>query len=186
MGFSDFEIYKISLIAFGAVGLLSCFWLWTVKPENVQVREKLARARYAGLVIAFFDLLWCIPHSKPLLPVSMHDMLLPAVFVCAFLAWAFLDYLFSRAIGGFMILLAYYFLHESFTFHSTASQVFACFCFAMGIAGIFFSGKPYLFRDMFRIISTKVNLKITIVAALFAFSALSLALGVLHIFPGKI
>lgn len=186
MEFSAFEIYRISLLAFGVVALFACFWLWTVKPENVEVREKLARARIAGLVLAFLDLLWCIPHAKPLLPDNMHGLLLPTVFVCAFLAWAFLDYLFSRAIGGFMILLAYYFLHDSFTYHSAASQVFAVFCFAMGIAGIFFSGKPYLFRDMFRQVSKNRNLKITIVVSLFLFSILSLIAGIMHMIPGKV
>ena len=133
------------------------------------------------MFFAVVDLLWCIPHTRPLLPDNWHIFLFPAAILFAFVAYNYLDYLFSRAIGGFFILLAYYFLPESFSLHSPAAPIFAIFCFCMGTAGIFFSGKPFLLRDFIRKAADSVRFKIASAAFAMAFGLFSLVLGIVHL-----
>ncbi|MDD3117944.1 MAG: hypothetical protein PHQ27_02075 [Victivallales bacterium] len=175
------KIYAISLLVFAMATGVAVWWIAGITPENLKQREQLPRKVFAGMVLAAIDLLWCIPHTKPLLPEWLHVYLLPTAVVLAVVAFLYLDYLFSRAIGGFFILLAYYFLHESFTFHSPAAPFFSLFCFALGIVGIFFSGKPYLMRDAIRLAARSRYYKYMLAALTAGFGLFSLLLGILHL-----
>ncbi|OGV50986.1 MAG: hypothetical protein A2017_14000 [Lentisphaerae bacterium GWF2_44_16] len=178
---NPYTVYSFSLLLFSLFAGYIAFWVFRLNGKNISENEKLPRNLNIGVVLAFIDLLWCIPHSKPLLPVHLHVYLFPLVIVCTFLSRAFLDYLFSRALGGFFILLAYYFLHGSFTFHTPAASLFAVFSFAMGITGLFFAGKPYLMRDFIRKAATEKKWKHSISIFFIAFSLLSLILGILQL-----
>jgi len=166
---------------FGIAAIYAGYRIWNITPANLLRREKLARNVLWGMVFAVADLLWCIPHAKPLLPGALHVYLLPTAAVCAVLAYCYLDYLFARAIGGFFILLSYYFLHESFTLHTPAAPVLAVFCFAMGIVGIFFSGKPHLLRDFIRNAARQRHFRILKALLAAGFGGLSLVLGILQL-----
>ncbi len=181
MDMDDLLIYKISLPVFGIAAVLLALWIYKITPDNVAIREKIARNVRIGMVIAVIDLIWCIPHSRPLLPAGLQPYLWPAVAVCAIIAYNYLDNHFSRAIGGFAILLAYYFLHESFTFHTPAAPLFAIFCFAMGTIGIFYSGKPHLLRDHIRKIARHLWLKHIVALLVMLYGLLSLTLGIMHL-----
>ncbi len=176
-----YMIYVAGLLLFGCAVVFSGIWIIKLNPDNLSIKEKLPRNVWLGMIFGVAGLIWCIPHSKPILPDSLHPYLIPAVIVCAFLAYNFLDYLFARAIGGFMILLAHYFLHESFTLHTPASPVFAAFCMAMGIVGIFFAGKPYLFRDFIRKAAGNHRLRIGSASVCWVFGIFCVILGVLQL-----
>ena len=177
---NPYNVYALSLILFAFFSGYAAFRVFLFSEKNISENEKLPRSLALGVPLAFCDLIWCIPHSQPLLPEHLHIYLFPTAIVCTFLAWAFLDYLFSRALGGFFILLAYYFLHESFTFRTPAAPLLAIFSFAIGITGIFFAGKPYLMRDFIRKASSDKKWKRSICAFFTAFSLLALVLGILH------
>ena len=177
----EIKLYAISLMVFALGTGVAAGWFLGITPENLKIREKLARNVVLGIIIAVIDLLWCIPHSKPLLPAYLHFYLIPTAVFCAVIAYRYLDYLFSRAIGGFFILLAYYFLHSSFVYHTPAAPVFAVCCFAMGIVGIFFSGKPHLLRDFVRHAAKSTPYKYLMAGLMAGFGVFSLVLGILHL-----
>ena len=90
----------------------------------------------------------------------------------------FLDYLFSRAFGGALILLAHYFLQASFAYDVPVRPAIAALCLAMGTLGVFFCGKPHLMRDMIRKIATKASWKNSAVALSVVYAVVFLATGV--------
>jgi hypothetical protein len=80
----------------------------------------------------------------------MLPLLYPAAILFTVLSWFFLDYLFSRALGGILILGAYYFVYGAFNFHTPGLAAFSILYWIAGITGICFSGKPCLMRDLLR------------------------------------
>lgn len=179
---TDAKIYYWSLLAFGAFFAYVTGWVWSLNEENVPRWEKLPRNLILGIIVTGIDLVWCIPHAKPLLPVSLRFYLIPTAIVCGVIAYSFLDYLFSRAIGGFFILAAYYLLHESFTFHTPILPVFSIFCYAMGFVGLFLAGKPYLLRDWIRAFPTEKGVRSATITLTALFSLLCFGLGIYHLF----
>lgn len=152
---SEEKVFYISLIICGLLCAFTAWKLIKLKPEKIQENEKIARWGIPGAILGLIDLLWCIPHAVPsLLPESYNQPLMILAVVLAIASWKYLDYLFSRALGGFMILLAHYFLHEAFTWRLDARPLFSLLCYIFGTAGIFFAGKPYLLRDLVRKAST--------------------------------
>ncbi len=142
--------YLAALGAWTCVCACAALAVTRLKPESAARWESLPRASIPGAVLGLIDLLWCIPNVKPILSESLHPALLPAAFALAILGWIFLDKLLARAIGGFLILLAHYFLKESFAAGAPGAELFAALCFVAGTFGIFVSGKPHLLRDFIR------------------------------------
>lgn len=179
---TSFQLFSYGLIALGGISLFCSYWIFQTGRGNISSREHAARNETAGAILVFADLLWCIPNTKPLLPDSTHILLIPAAVLLTLAAWKLLDYLFSRALGGFLILLAHYLLHESFTYHTPAAPVFAVFCFIFGIAGLFFAGKPHLLRDLFRKCASSNIFRFSVSAFILAFACLSTILGIMQVF----
>ncbi len=96
----------------------------------------------------------------------------------------FLDFLFARAFGGFLILLAHYYLLEAFALDMPLSPVFSVFCFIMGTFGIFISGKPYLLRDIMRKLFSSARWRIAGTGILATFSVCFAVFGIFRLFKG--
>ena len=143
--------------------------LLKVNKENLEKREKLPRAALPGAILGIIDLLWCIPNAMPILPEPLHKYLLPLAILLIILAYCALDHLFSRAIGGFMILTAHFYLKESF----------ATLCLIFGTIGIFISGKPHLTREIIRLSVTKYRPAMPLF--LFLFAAVSITTFILNL-----
>lgn len=145
-------IFMAVLPAWACVCAAAAFLLFRLRPDMLPKWERIPRAVIPGAILGFADLVWCVPNVKPILPAGMHSMLLPAAIALGILGCVFLDYLLSRAAGGFLILLAHYMLMESYAAGLPAGSAFAAFCLAVGTAGIFISGKPHLLRDFIRLV----------------------------------
>jgi hypothetical protein len=183
---SDFNIYIVALLGFGIVFSAISFWVFRLNEKEITKNEKVPRYIVIGLILGFLDLLWCIPHVKPILPsLSWQPYLFPAACIIIWLSYLLLDYIFSRAFAGLLILLAYYFLHASFTFHSFATPLFSLLSYAMGIVGIFIAAKPYLLRDWIRLASKSKKWKSGIAVSIASFSLLSLVVATLHLIHGR-
>ena len=165
-------MYRILLPLCAVLSLASAYFLLKVDRDNLRTAEKVPRAQIPGAILGLIDLLWCIPNAMPILPESLHKFLLPLAFVLAILAYIALDHLFARAIGGFMILTAHFFLKESYGAPVPGAMIFAIFCFIFGIIGIFISGKPYLIRDIIRLGTGRWRLVMPIFLILFALVSL--------------
>lgn len=150
-----------------------------IDKANLPRLEKLPRAVIPGTILGFIDLLWCIPNAMPILPDSLHKYLLPLALLLIILAYCALDHLLSRAIGGFMILTAHFYLKESFASPTAGSALFVTFCLVFGTIGIFISGKPHLTRDIIRLSVTRYRAVMPVFLILFA--AVSLMTFVLNL-----
>ena len=176
---SYYNIYLTALLSAGAVFFFIAFYFLFLIQRNPEKAEKLPRKVVPGLLIAAADLAWCIPHSKPIAPEALQNWLIPIAILALWLSYQFLDYLFARAIGGFFILCAHFFLYASFTFHAPAKPFFSALCYILGLTGIFFCGKPHLMRDMIRKIlgdslwRFSISLLVLIFAVTFSFVGLS-------------
>lgn len=181
MTFSQYEIYYLALIGASVISAACGVFCWLMNPAKLPVYEKLPRQRTIGAVFSFLGLLWCIPHATPIVWSWMLPWLFPLVILSTILAYLFLDYLLSRAIGGLLILSAYFFLHDSFTFHTPGAWLLTVLCWALGIAGLFLSAKPHLLRDFIRKLASSALWRIISLLFFMAFAGVTLFAGIFHI-----
>ena len=177
---SEFTIYLMLLVFCIAGSAFAGYALLRVSGENLIRAEKWPRAVIPGVILGGVDLLWCIPNAMPILPASFHPYLFPLAIVLLFLAWTYLDHLFSRAIGGFMILAAHALLKEAFASPVPGNLLFVVFCLIFGTVGIFISGKPHLCREIIRLGTGRFRLLMPVF--LFLFAGISLWTFLLNLF----
>lgn len=181
---TDYNIYCIALMITAVIAAVAGIWCWRMSPANLGFWEKLPREKVSGTILAFLALLCCVPHAVPIVWTWMLPWLYPMVFICTVLGCLFLDYIFSRALGGILILGAIYLLHESFTFHTPAAWILAILCWIIAIAGLFLSAKPYLLRDFIRLVARhKIWQAVSSVFLIFL-ACYSLIAGIMHLTRG--
>ena len=149
--------------------LLSGCWILLLNKDNIEKREVLPRNKVLGIILTLIDFVLLWPHLEPVLPVFLAKIQLILVIIAAILAIIFLDYLFSRAIGGLLILGCYFLVHENFYSHGVTYGIFPALCYIFGLAGIFVAGKPALLRDYFRKCAVNVKVKYGSLAVMVAF-----------------
>ena len=174
------KLFAASLILSGIFFLMASIWTYRTTAKNISSHEKLPRQRILGAVLAGPGLFWCVFHAKPLVPVSMHSYLIPTAVICTWIGYMLLDFLFSRAFGGMLILFAHYFLHDSFEFKTPAKPYFSLLCFVMGTFGIVLCGKPHLLRDMIRAVSNSEKWKYSMTAILTLYAISYITYGLIH------
>ena len=126
-------------------------FLLCVNEGNLEKMQRISRWKIPGLFLGIFVLAWCIPHSMPILPDSLHKFLFPLLVVFAVASWFVLDHRFARALGGYMILAAHLFLRENYAVRELASPVLSVLFLLFGTMGIFLCGLPYRLRDVVRL-----------------------------------
>ncbi|MDD3035858.1 MAG: hypothetical protein PHO93_02980 [Candidatus Saccharimonadaceae bacterium] len=178
---NSYTIYCFALAASGVISLLAALWFFKLNEKNIESREKVPRNAFFGSIVTVAAIILCIPQARPVVPPGFQHLIVPGAVISGVLAISFLDYLFSRAVGGLLILLAHYFLHDSFTFHTPLSSLFALFCFAFGTAGIFFAGKPYLMRDLIRKSAKERNFKFAVSGFFTLFAVFCVAVSIFHL-----
>lgn len=166
-----------------AVSLFSFFLsIWSSKllPSSLEKWEALPRNILFGMIIATIDLAICVPLSKPIVPTGMISWLIPMACISVWIIYQFLDYIFARAFGGFLVLLAHYMLFVSFYLKTPAKPLLSLLCFAFGTLGIFFCGKPYLMRDYIRKIAASKKWRTAVVAISAMYGGVFLVIGVMQ------
>ena len=177
---NPYMIYCFALAGCGGVSLLAALWFSKLNGENIESRERVPRNAFLGAMVTIAAVIWCIPHAVPVVPPGFQHLIVPCAVVAGLLAILFLDYLFARAAGGFLILLAHYLLHDSFTFHTPLSPLFAVFCFVLGTAGLFFAGKPYLMRDLIRKSAKERNFRFAVSGFFALFAVFCVSVSIFH------
>jgi len=178
---SSYYIYISALFAFSAFAFFFTVMMAKTLSANFEKWEKLPRNILFGVILAGIDFSWCIPHAKPIAPDSIAAWLIPVAIVCLWLSYQFLDYLFARALGGFLILLAHYFLYSSFYFKAPAKPFFSVLCYVMGTLGIFFCGKPHLMRDLIRKLNVNSKWRMSALLLMLVYAFTFLIIAVLHV-----
>lgn len=148
---NDLLIFRGALLLAAILELGTAVWLLRLRPEKRDAVDRIPRNKYAGILLGFPALLWCVPHAQPIVFNWMLPMLYPAAVIFTVLAWFFLDYLCSRALGGILILSTYFFVYSAFEWHTPYLPLFSGLYWILGIAGICFSGKPCWMRDLLRL-----------------------------------
>lgn len=135
---------------FGCVLLLAAGFVWLVLPRAPGLWRRIPRERVVGGALGLVCLIWSAKLVSPLFEggLSRVRSLLPAlVILLTVAAVLLLDYLLTRALGGFILLVVSFLLHEAFTAHVPYRALFAVVCYALGVVGLFMIGSPYRFRD---------------------------------------
>ncbi len=152
------HIFRLSLLFSAFLSLaLACFLIFVLRnggESNARLLKKcetLPRAKLPGIVLSAVVILWCIPNIRPIISSeTLNSLLFPLALISFILAVFFLDYLFARAFGVFLILLAHYFLKEAYPLGLKLHVLFASLTLLLGTLGICICGKPYWMRDLIR------------------------------------
>ena len=157
------------LIAISAVCL--------IRPSNLEKWEALPRNRAGGAALGFLVLLFFIPNVEPMFSAKEYfTVLMIAAVVLTVLCYLYLDYLFSRAFAGALILGAHFLLNATYAADLRFSSFFAFLCFVTGTIGIFIAAKPHWMRDWIRKIAGSRVWRIATAAVPVLFAIASLIL----------
>ena len=149
--FGSSILFPVLLFLTAAAAAAFAVYLLKVNQDNVEKMEKISRWKIPGIILGTIVLAWCIPHAMPILPEIFHKLLFPFLVAAVIASWCVLDHLFSRALGGYMILTAHLFLRDSFGCEEISNPFFAILCLVYGTFGIFLCGLPYRMRDIVRL-----------------------------------
>lgn len=178
---NQYYLYISALFALSLFSVVIVVWVYKLSPASLEKWEKLPRNILFGVIVAALDLAWCVPYSKPIAPDFMVNWLIPIAVVSLWLSYQFLDYLFSRAFGGFLILFAHYMLYASFTYRAPGKPFLSLLCFVLGTLGIFLCGKPHLMRDMIRKIVASSKWKYSMIVIMTVYAVTALLIGIMHV-----
>lgn len=135
----------------GFVLIGAAIWVAFSLPKSPDLWRRVPRERYIGSIMGWICLLWSATLVYPILEgklVAIRNALPYIVVFVAAASFFCLDYLFTRALGGLILLIVNYLLHLALISHLPARPLFAVFCYLFGIAGLFMIGTPYRFRDL--------------------------------------
>lgn len=147
---SEVTIYRIALTVFALAVFCAGVWTVRLRPEMVEKVEKYPRNRLWGMILGWWALIWCVPHAAAVSPGFLLPWLWPLALAVPVACYFFLDYLLARAVGGLMILSAYFLVHATFEHHAPGAAIAAVTGWMWGLAGIWISGKPAALRDWIR------------------------------------
>ena len=143
MSFSVVTVVFALLLAAGA-----CI-LWFGPGKWPQLHSRLPRARIAGEVLGITCLIWAASHVIGMLEGDMLrfvptiKLIVPAL---AVLAYFYLDFLFARALGGFLLLIIHQLLHAAFVEDIALRPLFSLLCYLLAFLGLYFITAPWGMR----------------------------------------
>ena len=172
-------LFSYALILFGiCFGILAVYTFLNMVQKNISKNEKIPRNFIFGAVFAIIDIAWCLPQALSIFSPGSSSWIFPAAIICLVAGCCFLDYLFARALAGFLILLTHYFLLESFAADISYMWLFSIACYAMGTFGIVVGGIPHLLRDLIRKISLNKSWRVSFTIIFSFYSLLALITGI--------
>lgn len=148
---NELLLYRIAAAVGGILLLVISGWTLRLSPGNLARFEPWPRNRLGGLLLGWVALGLCVSHAQVVSPGFLLPLLWPLAVIVPVLSYFFLDYLLARAVGGSMILWAYYLVHESFNVHAAGTPVLALLAWIFGFGGIWVSGRPCALRDWIRL-----------------------------------
>lgn len=122
--------------------------------RDPELWRKLPRERNVGIVLGIACLAWSAWYAVPMLEGGLaryQRVIMLLVPVVAVLSYLYLNYVFTRALGGLMMLAATHMLHAAFVAHLPARGVFSAICYLVAVAGMFALATPWRFRDLLKL-----------------------------------
>ena len=162
-------IFRAEMLAMTALFGALTFLLGKVSPQNIGAAEKLCRDRLIGLLIALPCTLMCVPLAVPVSPGFLIVFLWPLALALPILSYFHLDCYAARAWAFALILAGYDIIHGCFDRHIPLGGAVTVLMLIQTVAGMWFSAKPCLLRDLFRRAaeSRRVRIAAVLSAALF-------------------
>lgn len=153
-------VFVAALLAFAAVSIFTAIFILTkFKAEKISVMEKIPRNVPLGVLFGAAAIAWCVPQAVAVFSADSIWGYTTAAIACFLIGCFFLDYLFARAFAGFSILLAHYFLYQSFAADIPLLWLFSLVFLVFGTFGIIVGGIPHLLRDLIRKACLNASLK---------------------------
>lgn len=144
-------VFVAALLVFAVVSVFTAIFILTkFKAERIGVMEKIPRNVPLGVVFGAAAIAWCIPQAVAVFSADSICGYVTTAIICFLIGCFFLDYLFARAFAGFSILLAHYFLYQSFAAGIPFLWLFSLAFLVFGTFGIVIGGMPHLLRDLIR------------------------------------
>lgn len=119
--------------------------------EKYSFLKTIHREKKIGSIISALALIWAGVQGYELLgqdfPTisSVIPILIPALIIGVFFL---MDYIFTRAVGGLMILLICDLFYQGQIEEMPARFLFSLIGYALAIAGMYMIGQPWRFRDL--------------------------------------
>lgn len=161
---------------------LCCFFAF-VFFKGEEKFEKIPRSRIGGLILGVPALIWSAWHGCIMLEGSLakfHPIVWALVPITAVLAYLFMDYLFARAAGGFLVLAANQLIAFAFRYDVPARPLYSLVCLAIGICGLFMLGTPWRVRDAISLSRNKRAAGMSFAAVLAIFACIITILSFVH------
>ena len=134
------------------IGLILCgLFAWYIAPKKTELHKKIPRERIVGTIIGVSALWWSSRLVEPLLEgplMQYRSLLIPIVIGVSIGSYFYLQYLFTRAFYGFILLTVTHIMHSAYTVNIGYRVVFSLICYAIGIVSMYFIANPYRFRDL--------------------------------------
>ena len=137
-------------ILLGIVLIAGAILAFTQLPKYPDTWRKLPRERVIGFIIGLGCLNWTVNLVQFLLEGGMErfrPFLWPVAAIIAVASWFYLDYLFTRSLGGILLLVANYLIHAAFVHHAPLRPLLTLNCYLLGILGMILIASPFRFRD---------------------------------------
>ncbi|OPZ25769.1 MAG: hypothetical protein BWZ02_02309 [Lentisphaerae bacterium ADurb.BinA184] len=147
MSFAQGSLLYACLLGLAAVGIGYGTRRW---PD---LWRRLPRERAAGVVVGVVCLAWSAQLALPMLEggLAKYRYVIKALVpVTAVLAYLHLNYLFTRALGGLLVLGATWLLHAAFVANLPGRPLFSLACYGIALTGMVLIAAPWLFRDLLK------------------------------------
>ncbi len=145
------------------------------KPANLHKAEKIPRNIPLGAIFGAAAIAWCVPQALDVFSSNAVFQYSFAAFAAFLIGCFFLDYLFARALAGFLILLSHYFMAQSFAADLPFLWVFSIFVLAMGSFAIVIGGIPHYLRDIIRKMCRSSSFKFSAITLFIVYGLISFA-----------
>ena len=146
-------IYRLLSILLGLLCLTFAVVATVLCPARPKLSGQLPRHRFGGFLLGIVVMCWCAWEGASMLPANYTTpvwLLVPfAVVAC----WYFLDFLFARALGGFLALIANHLIQHAFAYYCGIRPLYCLIALAWGLWGMTLIAWPWLLRDFLLAVS---------------------------------
>ena len=127
-------------LGFAAVSTVLCM-------KHPKLSSQLPRHRLGGLLLGIVALCWCAKEGATMLPAKYATPVWLLVPVVAVACWFLLDFLFARAFGGFLVLVANHLIQHAFAYYCGVRPLYCIIALVWGLWGMTLIAWPWLLRD---------------------------------------
>lgn len=140
----------ILCLATGVLLIFSSWFIFSKISKSDTLWKSVPRERKLGGVLAFIALAYSAYHGRYMLENGLEYLrvyvwvALPIVTIMVYL---FLDYVFARALGGFLVVAAVQLTHQAFIEQIILRPLFSLNFYIVGTIGLFLIGMPWILRN---------------------------------------